>query len=245
MHAMVEGNVGTIVEVNSETDFVAKNADFQAFVSRIAKIILDSNPKDVESLLTLKFNDQFSVQEELREKILTIGENINIRRFERYEGHVVSYVHSGGRIGVLVLFNADEASAKNPEFMEVGKDIAMQVAALNPLYLNKEAVPAQVIDNEREILMAQIKNDPKMASKPDNIIAKMVDGRIGKYYENNCLVDQAFVKDGSITASQYVAQKAKEFGGKLEIARFVRYEKGEGIQKKEENLADEIAKIIK
>lgn len=243
--AEVKDGVAVIVEVNAETDFVAKNEKFQDFVKGVAEVIRTQNPADVAALMDLKFNDQYTVGEELRDKILTIGENMSIRRFQRIAGNVVSYVHGGGRIGVLVEFTADAAAVKNPVFEEVGKDIAMQIAALSPIYLNRDAVPADVIEKEKEILVAQIKNDPKMSSKPDNIIAKMVEGRIGKYFENNCLVDQAFVKDADMTVGQYVALKAKEMGGAVTIAGFLRFERGEGLQKKEENFAAEIASMIK
>jgi elongation factor Ts len=243
--ADVEDGIGIIIEVNAETDFVAKNEKFQEFVKNTATVVRTQNPADVEALLDLKYDDKFTVGEELRDKILTIGENMSIRRFERIEGAVVSYVHGGGRIGVLVQFETDGETAKNQLFEEIGKDVAMQIAALNPAYLSRETVPSEVIEKEKEILMAQIKNDPKMANKPDQIVAKMVEGRIGKFYENNCLVDQPFVKDGSLTVAQYVASKAKEIGKDISIIKFIRFERGEGMQKKEENFAEEIAKIVK
>lgn len=241
-----DNTVGVVIEVNSETDFVAKNSDFQVFVEQIADTVIAENPSDVDDLLTKTLvgsND--SVEEVLREKILKIGENMKIRRFTRYEGAVVSYIHAGGRIGVLVKIEADDAVKNNAGFVEMGKDVAMQIAALNPLYLDKASVPASVIEKEKEILIAQIKNDPKNANKPEQIVEKMVVGRINKYYENNCLLQQSFVKDGNVTVAQFVEAQAKEFGGNATVVDFVRYEKGEGLAKKEDNFADEVANMVK
>ncbi|MDD2361670.1 MAG: translation elongation factor Ts [Oscillospiraceae bacterium] len=236
--------VGAVIEVNSETDFVAKNADFQLFVKKLAEIVVDTNPADVAVLLDTKYEGTVSVADALREKILVIGENLSIRRFVRYEGDIVSYVHGGGRIGVLVRFDADEKASASDELQECGKDVAMQIAALSATYLDKESVPAEVIEKEKEILVAQIKNDPKNSNKPEQIINKMVDGRIGKYYENNCLMQQAFVKNGDIKVKQYIDDMAKKSGGLMTVAEFVRFEKGEGLQKREDNFADEVAGMI-
>lgn len=245
VYAAVKGNIGAVVEVNSETDFVAKNEQFMNFVKGVADVIIARNPADVEELLKLPFSETQSVEEALREKILTIGENMSVRRFVRYEGNCVCYIHGGGRIGVLVDFDADAAVASQEAFQEMGKDVAMQIAALNPSYLDETAVPAEEIAKEKEILMAQIQNDPKNANKPAQIVEKMVEGRISKFYTLNCLVDQEFVKDNSITVGKYVQSVAQKLGGKLAIRRFVRLEKGEGLQKKEENFAAEIAKMVK
>jgi len=174
----------------------------------------------------------------LREKILVIGENLSIRRFERYEGNCVAYVHGGGRIGVLVKF--DDADMDAAVMNECGKDVAMQIAALNPLYLSKESVPAADLEKEKEILISQIKNDPKNANKPEQIIEKMVTGRIGKFYETNCLLEQAFVKDGDMTVGQYVAKCV----GDVKVVAFVRFEKGEGLQKREDDFAAEVASMM-
>ena len=239
------GKVGVIIEVNSETDFVAKNAQFQEFVKALAQIVADKAPATVEELSEMAYDEQYTVAQTLQNLILVIGENMKIRRFERVEGNAVSYIHGGGRIGVIVNFDADEAVASTDKFVEAGKDVAMQLAALNAPYLNKESVPAEVIEKEKEILIAQIQNDPKTANKPLNIIEKMVDGRIGKYYTLNCLVDQAFVKNGDITVGQYIADTAKELGGKMEITGFVRFEKGEGLQKREDDFASEVASMVK
>ena len=240
------GNIGAVVEVNSETDFVAKNADFQNFVDICAKTVINENPADVDTFLTLKAGDTgLTVDELLKEKILTIGENLKIRRFVRYEGKVVPYVHGGGRIGVLVNLDADSAVADKPEIIEIGKDVAMQIAALNATFLDKASVPADVIEKEKEILIAQIKNDEKFANKPEAIIEKMVEGKISKFFENNCLLQQSFVKDGSLTVEKYLAEKSKELGGNITVKAFTRFEKGEGLQKREDNFADEVASMIK
>ncbi len=236
-----EKKVGVVVEVNSETDFVSKNADFQAFVRSIAKVIIEKNPQSVEELLTLPMGDG-DVASAVRDKILVIGENINIRRFERFEGECVAYIHGGGRIGVLVKFETGE-TIDHDALVTCGKDVAMQIAALNPNYLDKESVPEADLQKEKETLVSQIKNDPKTANKPEQIIEKMVQGRIGKFYENNCLLEQAFVKNGDITVGQYVADCAKTAGA-MKIAAYARFEKGEGIQKREENFAQEVAGMI-
>ena len=237
--------VGVVIEVNSETDFVAKNVDFQNFVKALAEIVADKNPADVAALSELPFGDGQTVADALRDKILVIGENLSIRRFVRYEGDVVAYVHGGGRIGVLVRFEADEAASGSAALVECGKDVAMQIAALNALYLDKSTVPAADLEKEKEILMVQIQNDPKNANKPEAIVAKMVEGRIGKFYENNCLMQQPFVKNGDITVEQYVAEQAKAAGGSMKVVEYVRFEKGEGMQKREDNFADEVASMVK
>ena len=238
--------VGAVIEVNSETDFVGKNASFVSFVEDCAKTVIDENPADVEALSECKLaGGKDTVAEALREKILTIGENIKIRRFARYEGELISYVHGGGTIGVLVRFNTTPEIAAKPEFKVMAKDVAMQIAALNPAYLNKEAVPADVLEKEKEILMAQISNDEKLKNKPAQVIAKMVEGKIGKYYKENCLVDQAFVKDGNISVAKYIADTAAALGGEISIAEYVRFEKGEGLEKRVDNFADEVASMVK
>ncbi len=224
--------VGAIIEVNSETDFVAKNAEFKTFVADLAKLVADSNPADVDALMGLKYPEsEMTVEEMLREKILTIGENMKIRRFARYEGTVVCYIHGEGRIGVMV--NIEGAD------FDAAKDAAMQIAAINPLYLSKDVVPAEDVEKEKGFIIAQIKEDPKNASKPDNIIEKMVGGKISKFFEQNCLLQQAFVKDDSMSVESYLSSKG------VKLNSFVRFEKGEGLEKKEENFADEVASMIK
>lgn len=231
--------VGVVLEVNAETDFVAKNASFVAFVNDVAKTIINENPGTVEDLMGKKcIGSDRTVEEELRDKILTIGENIKIRRFERLEGDLISYVHGDGRIGVMVKFKTDVFA--NEKFNEFGKDIAMQIAAVTPEYLNEAAVPAERVAKEKEILTAQAMNEGKSA----NIAEKMVVGRLKKFFKEICLVDQIFVKDNEKTIADYVAASAKEMGGSIEIESFIRFEKGEGLEKREENFADEIAKMV-
>jgi elongation factor Ts len=243
---MVEDGVAAIVEVNAETDFVAKNETFVAFANDIAKTVISENPADVDALMTMKLNgSDMTVEEALRDKILVIGENMKIRRFERVEGDVVGYSHGGGRIGVLVKMELDGAAKGNAAALEAGKDVAMQIAALNAPYLNKESVPAEVLESEKQITIAQFKNDPKHANKPDQVLEKMVMGKMGKYFENNCVLCQAFVKDGDKTVSQYLADVSKEVGGKVDVVDFIRFEKGEGLEKKQDNFAEEVASMMK
>ncbi len=234
--------VSVIVEVNAETDFVAKNQEFQDFVLEVAKTVAAGNPANVEALAEMKMaGSDLTVAQALQEKILTIGENIKIRRFARYEGVVASYIHGGGRIGVMVKFDTSADIAANEQFKLAAKDVAMQVAAANPLYLDRDSVPADVLEHEKKILTEQVMNE----GKPANIAEKIVNGKIGKYYKENCLVDQQFVKDGDLTVAQYVANTGKELGGDIKIAAFVRFEKGEGLEKKEDNFADEVASMVK
>ena len=233
--------VGVVIEVNSETDFVAKNAVFVQFVEDCAKTVLQENPADVDALLGCTISGGTgTVQEALQEKILTIGENLKLRRFARYEGEVETYVHGGGRIGVMVRFEV-EGTPDAAAFQAYAKDIAMQVAASTPTYLDKDAVPAETIAKEKEILTAQAINE----GKPANIAEKMVMGRINKYYKEVCLVEQPFIKDGDISVQQFTDTTAKELGVKIRIVDFVRFEKGEGIEKKQENFAEEIASLVK
>ncbi len=237
----LEKKVAAVIEVNSETDFVAKNEKFKEFAKIAAQAVIDNSPASVEELLAVKVGEQ-TVQELLQDRILVIRENLKIRRFERYEGAVATYVHGGGKIGVMVKFDTDAADKEG--FAEYGKNIAMQVAAANPLYICEHCVPAEVVEHEKEIALAQINNDPKMAAKPDVAKAKIVEGKINKYYKENCLVDQEYVKDPSMTIKEYTDKVAKELGGSIKIAEFVRMEKGEGIEKREENFAEEVAKQI-
>ena len=233
--------VGVVIEVNSETDFVAKNAVFVQFVEDCAKTVLQENPADVDALLGCTISGGTgTVQEALQEKILTIGENLKLRRFARYEGEVETYVHGGGRIGVMVRFEVEGTPAA-AAFQAYAKDIAMQVAASTPTYLDKDAVPAETIAKEKEILTAQAINE----GKPANIAEKMVMGRINKYYKEVCLVEQPFIKDGDISVQQFTDTTAKELGVKIRIVDFVRFEKGEGLEKREDNFADEVASMVK
>ncbi len=237
--ATVACKFGVVFEVNSETDFVAKNADFQAFVQDVAAVIAEKNPATVEELLTLPMGES-DVAAVLREKILVIGENLSIRRFVRYEGDCVAYVHGGGRIGVLVKFEAD--GVDEAVMNECGKDVAMQIAALNPLYLSKDCVPAEDLEKETEIRLTQIMNDPKNANKPEQIIReRILPGRVAKFFEETCLLQQAFVKDSDKTVEQYV----KDCAAGLKVVAFVRFEKGEGLQKREDDFAAEVASMMK
>ena len=229
------------IEVNSETDFVSKNEDFRSFVKLAGQAVIDNDPADVDALLACVVDGR-TVNEHLQDRQLKIRENLKVRRFVRYEGDVATYVHGGGTIGVMVKFATDVADKEG--FAEFGKDVAMQIAAANPSYLCEHCVPAEVIEHEKEILFAQISNDPKLANKPDAVKEKMVDGRIGKYYKENCLMNQEFVKDPDLDIKGYVEKVAKELGGSIKVTEFVRLEKGEGIEKKQENFADEVAKQI-
>lgn len=237
--------VGVVVEVNAETDFAAKSEKFQEFVQGVAKVIIESNPADVAALMEMPYDDGKTVTEALQEKVLVIGENLSVRRFVRYEGDVVAYVHGEGRIGVLVKFEADAAASGTDVLKACGKDVAMQIAALNAPYLSEETVPAEDVAKEREITIAQIAADPKNANKPENIIQKMVDGRMGKFFKENCLLNQEFVKDSSMNVAQYIASEAKKVGGEMTLVDFVRFEKGEGLQKREDDFAAEVAAMSK
>ncbi len=234
--------VGVVVEVNSETDFVAKNPQFQEFVAAIADTVAETNPADMDELMTKPCAGMESVAAALQEKILVIGENMTVRRFVRYEGDCVAYVHGGGRIGVLVRFEADGVAAD--ALAACGKDVAMQIAALNPLYLSKESVPAADVEKEKEVQIALIKQDPKNANKPEQIVEKMVEGKLRKFFEENCLLQQAFVKDGDISVGQYIENCAKAAGGSLKLVEYTRFEKGEGLQKREDDFAAEVAGMI-
>ena len=241
---MTEGDVTAIVEVNSETDFVAKNAVFQTFVKDILKTIIKNKPADVDALMNCKFEgeESGSVSDALAEKTGAIGEKLSIRRFVVIDGVVATYIHGAGATGVVVSFDTDAASSD--AFKECAKNVALQVAAMPVQYLDKASVPASVIEEEKAILVSQMKQDPKMANKPEQVLAKIVEGRIGKFYENNCLLEQAYVKDDSMSVSKYVASVAKEIGANIAVTGYVRFDKGEGIQKREEDFAAEIQKMV-
>ena len=238
-----EGNTTAMIEVNSETDFVAKNASFQEFVKNLLKTIVANKPADVEALMASDYIDgTCTVEAKLKEQIFVIGEKLSIRRFVIVEGNAVAtYVHGNGSIGVLVKFDTDVADKDG--FAAFAKNIALQIGAYPTPYLNREQVPASVLEEEKNILLAQIANDPANAKKPDAIKEKMVQGRISKFYDNNCLVDMTYVKDEDMKVGKYVESVAKELGGHIAIVEFFRFEKGEGIQKREENFAEEIAKM--
>ena len=242
-----DNKIGAIVEVNSETDFVAKNQVFRDYVAAVAKQASETTAADMDAFFAEKWalDPNFTVKEALSQQVAVIGENLNIRRFEKYEkaqaGKLVSYIHGGGRIGVLI-----ELACENEadELVELGKNIAMQIAALNPKFIAEKDVPADFIAKETEILTVQAKNDPKNAKKPDNIIAKMIEGRLKKELKEFCLVEQPYVKDTDMSVKQYIDSVAKVVGAPIEITRYVRFETGEGMEKKEENFAEEVAKAM-
>lgn len=239
---------GVVLEVNSETDFVAKNEKFMNFVEGVAKTILATDPADVEMLCNTEYDGTGrTVTETLNDLVLSIGENMKVRRFERMDGVVATYIHGGGAVGVMVGFDvADEAKAADPEFVAMGKNVAMQIAAMSPSYLDEASVPAEVVAHEQSILAAQMKEDPKMASKPDAVLAKIAAGKMGKYYKENCLVDQEFVRSDIFQGSVkgYVDSVAKALGTTITVNGFIRMMKGDGLEKKEENFANEIASMI-
>lgn len=239
---------GVVLEVNSETDFVAKNEKFMGFVEGVAKTILANDSDDVEVLKETKFDGtDRTVTETLNDLVLAIGENMKVRRFEKMEGIVSTYIHAGGSVGVMVGFDvADEAKADTAEFEAMGKNVAMQIAAMSPDYLDEASVPAEVIEHEQGILAAQMKEDPKMASKPEAVLAKIAAGKMGKYYKENCLVEQEFVRSDIFQGSVkgYVESVAKVLGTEIKVNGFVRMMKGDGLEKREENFAEEIAKQI-
>ena len=241
---MTENGVTAIIEVNSETDFVAKNASFQEFVKNILKTIIINKPADVDALLASVYaGSDITVDAKLKEMIFVIGEKISIRRFAIAQGITSTYIHGAGSIGVVVSFEADEAVAAKDEFAAFAKNIALQIGAFTTPYLDRDSVPASVIEDEKSIILAQMANDPKNAGKPQNILEKMVIGKLGKFYENNCLLDMEYFKDDELKVGKYVEKTAKELGGSIKITGFFRFEKGEGIQKREENFAEEIAKL--
>ena len=244
-YAAVIDGVGVAVEVNAETDFVGKNEKFVDFVKGVANVVAKENPSDLDDLLAKPYGNGRTVLEEQQEMVLVIGENIKVRRFARCtEGVHVPYVHAGGKIGVLVNMEVSAGLENNAEVLNAGKDAAMQIAALNPRFLDKSQVDQATLDEEKKIMLVQMENDPKMASKPEKVKEGIVNGKLGKFYEENCLLQQEFVKDNSVNVEQYVTSVAKAAGGTAVIKSFVRFEKGEGIEKKQENFAEEIAKQL-
>jgi len=246
-YADVIDGVGVVVEVNAETDFVAKNELFVEFTKTVALVVAKENPADIDALLACKYpGSELTVEQVQQEKVLVIGENIKVRRFVRYpNGLSIPYVHMGGRIGVIINMDVPAGLESKDEVIELGKDLAMQIAAMHPAYRDKSDVDPSVIEKEKEILIIQAKEDPKNANKPDNIIEKMIIGRVGKYYEENCLLQQAYVKGDKISVEQHVAEVSKIVGGKIVINGFTRFEKGEGIEKKQDDFAAEIASLVK
>jgi elongation factor Ts len=244
-----DGKKAVAVEVNAETDFVAKNEKFQGYVAQVAELALNTKAADIDAFMEEEwtFSESATVKEELAHQIATIGENMNIRRFAQVaeeNGFVASYTHMGGKIGVLVDVETDVV---NDAVKEMAKNVAMQVAALKPLYTNDSEVSAEYIAHEKEILLAQIMNDPKESQKPEKVIQGMITGRINKELKEICLLDQVYVKaeDGKQSVGKYVQEVAKANNANITIKGFVRFETGEGLEKKEENFAEEVAKQMK
>ena len=242
-YAGVIDGVGVVVEVNAETDFVAKNEKFTDFVKGVAATVAANKPADLDALMECKYlGTDLTVTQQQQEMVLVIGENIKVRRFARFaEGVSVPYIHAGGKIGVLVNLEVEGGV----DATEIGKDVAMQIAALNPRFWDKSQVTQEVLDQEKHIMMVQMANDPKMANKPEQVREKIVMGKLNKFYAENCLLQQEFVKDGSMSVEKYIAAAAKALGGKVTFKDAVRFEKGEGIEKKQENFAAEIASMVK
>ena len=244
-YAAVINGQGVAVEVNAETDFVGKNEKFVDFVKGVANTVAECAPANLDALMECKYNGtDLTVLQQQQEMVLVIGENIKVRRFARFaEGVSVPYIHAGGKIGVLVNLEVDgEATDK---VLEMGKDLAMQIAALNPRFWDKSQVTPDVLEEEKRIMLAQMDNDPKMAGKPAQVKEKIVAGKLNKFYAENCLLQQDFVKDGNMTVEQYMNSVAKAAGVTVRLLNAVRFEKGEGIEKKQENFAEEIASLVK
>ena len=241
-YAAVIDGIGVVVEVNAETDFVGKNEKFVDFVKGVAATVAACNPADMDALMECKYaGTDKTVLEQQQEMVLVIGENIKVRRFDRFEGGFsVPYIHAGGKIGVLVNLEVEG----DIDATEIGKDVAMQIAALNPRFWDKSQVTEDVLAEEKKIMLVQMDNDPKMASKPAQVKEKIVEGKLNKFYSENCLLQQEFVKDNEFTVEKYIASAAKALGGKVTFKNAVRFEKGEGIEKKQENFAEEIAKTL-
>jgi len=242
-YAAVIDGVGVVVEVNAETDFVGKNEKFVDFVKGVAATVAANKPADLDALMACQYKDSgLTVTQQQQEMVLVIGENIKVRRFAFYtDGVSVAYVHAGGKIGVLVNLTVSGGL----DATTIGKDVAMQIAALNPRFWDKGQVTQDVLDEEKKIMLAQMANDPKMASKPDKVKENIVAGKLNKFYAENCLLQQEFVKDNTMTVEKYIESAAKALGGTVTFVSAVRFEKGEGIEKKQENFADEIASMIK
>ena len=245
-YAAVIDGMGVVVEVNAESDFVAKNDLFVDYVKKVAQVVAKEDPADLDALFACKYPDSDkTVLEEQNDKVLVIGENIKVRRFAFFtEGTSVAYVHMGGRIAVLMNLTVGEGFEANEKVVELGKDLAMQVAALNPQFLDKSQVSEEFIANEKRVRLLQAKEDPKNAKKPDAIIEKIVMGGLNKYFIEICLLQQPFVKDDKVSVEQHVANVAKELGTTITVNGYIRFEKGEGIEKRQDDLAEEVAKLI-
>ena len=241
-YAAVIDGMGVVVEVNAETDFVGKNEKFVEFVKGVAATIAANKPADLDALMACQYNGtDLTVTQQQQEMVLVIGENIKVRRFAFFtEGTSVAYVHAGGKIGVLVNLEVSGGI----DATEIGKDVAMQIAALNPRFWDKTQVTQDVLDEEKKIMLAQMANDPKMANKPDKVKENIVIGKLNKFYAENCLLQQEFVKDNTMTVEKYIASAAKALGGTVTFKDAVRFEKGEGIEKKQDDFAAEIASMV-
>ena len=241
-YAAVIDGVGVVVEVNAETDFVGKNEKFVDFVKGVAATVAKENPADLDALMECQYNGtDLTVTQQQQEMVLVIGENIKVRRFAFFtEGTSVAYVHAGGKIGVLVNLEVSGGI----DATEIGKDVAMQIAALNPRFWDKTQVTQDVLDEEKKIMLAQMANDPKMAGKPDKVKENIVIGKLNKFYAENCLLQQEFVKDNTMTVEKYIESSAKALGGAVAFKSAVRFEKGEGIEKKQDDFAAEIASMV-
>ena len=241
-YATVIDGVGVVVEVNAETDFVGKNEKFVDFVKGVAATVAANKPADLDALMECKYNGtDLTVTQQQQEMVLVIGENIKVRRFAFFtEGTSVAYVHAGGKIGVLVNLEVSGGI----DATEIGKDVAMQIAALNPRFWDKTQVTQDVLDEEKKIMLAQMANDPKMANKPDKVKENIVIGKLNKFYAENCLLQQEFVKDNSMTVEKYIESSAKALGVTVAFKNAVRFEKGEGIEKKQDDFAAEIASMV-
>ncbi|MBO5340403.1 MAG: elongation factor Ts [Oscillospiraceae bacterium] len=242
-YAAVVDGMGVVVEVNAETDFVAKNEKFIDFVKGVAATVAANKPASLEALMECKYaGSENTVTQQQQEMVLVIGENIKVRRFHFFAENIsVPYIHAGGKIGVLVNLKVEGGI----DATEIGKDVAMQIAALNPRFWDKTQVTQDVLDEEKKIMLVQMDNDPKMANKPEQVKVKIVEGKLNKFYAENCLLQQEFVKDGDFTVEKYMASAAKALGGTVTFVDAVRFEKGEGIEKKADDFAAEVASMIK
>ena len=234
-----------MIEINSETDFAAKSDSFQEFLKNMTVTVGETNPANLDALMAAKYNrTDETVEAALQNKVFTIGENIKIRRFTRYEGAVnAAYVHMGGKIAVLVHLDVSDGLKANEEVAVLGRDVAMQIAAMRPLWLTPDDVDAATIAKEKEIYAAQLQQDEKNKNKPPQVLEKIVEGRVKKYFSEVCLLEQPFVKESSLTVAQYVAQRAKELGGTIAVTKFDRFETGEGLAKREDDFASEVARM--
>ena len=242
-YAAVVDGMGVVVEVNAETDFVAKNDKFVDFVKGVAATVAANKPADLDALMECKYaGTDLTVTQQQQEMVLVIGENIKVRRFFFFAENVsVPYIHAGGKIGVLVNLKVEGGI----DATEIGKDVAMQIAALNPRFWDKSQVTQEVLDEEKKIMLVQMDNDPKMANKPEQVKVKIVEGKLNKFYAENCLLQQEFVKDNQFSVEKYIASAAKALGGNVTFVDAVRFEKGEGIEKRVDDFAAEVASMIK